>query len=128
MSYLLMFLFGSLGGMSRYGIGLLFQSDGFPYGTLIVNLLGCFFLVIVNEYMSIATKIPKMIIMAIGTGFIGAFTTFSAFSIDFVRLFKAGEIVLALSYFSVSLIGSFLMIQLAYYLVHKLLNKRRAKG
>ncbi|EUJ37407.1 fluoride efflux transporter FluC [Brochothrix thermosphacta] len=128
MSYLLMFLFGSLGGMSRYGIGLLFQSDGFPYGTLIVNLLGCFVLVIVNEYMSIATKIPKMIIMAIGTGFIGAFTTFSAFSIDFVRLFKAGEIVLALSYFSVSLIGSFLMIQLAYYLVHKLLNKRRTKG
>lgn len=127
MNYLMVFIFGGLGGMSRYSISLLFQDSLFPFGTLIVNLLGCFILVIVNEYVSIRWKLPKALIVGMGTGFIGAFTTFSAFSMEFVQLYKADEIALALSYIGASLIGSMLVINLAYWLVHHALNKKGGK-
>ncbi|EUJ40169.1 fluoride efflux transporter FluC [Brochothrix campestris] len=124
MNYLMVFVFGGLGGISRYSLSLMLQGNVFPFSTLIVNLLGCFLLVIVNEYLSLKWKLPKAIIVGIGTGFIGAFTTFSAFSMEFMQLYKAGEVALALTYIGASLIGSMIVINLAYWLVHHALNKK----
>ncbi|MEG0662277.1 MAG: CrcB family protein, partial [Anaerovoracaceae bacterium] len=75
-------LMGMLGAGSRYLIGLLFGS---PLSTLTVNFLGCFLLAMVFDYFE--TRWPKDLVGAVGTGFIGAFTTFSAFSTETVNLF-----------------------------------------
>jgi len=78
---------GSLGAASRYGIGLLAANTwgtNFPWGTLIVNLLGCF---LIGLIFSLADRIrlltPDMRLLIV-TGYLGALTTFSSFALETV--------------------------------------------
>lgn len=85
---------GALGSMSRYGVSVWAVrrwGDTFPLGTFIVNAAGSFLLGLVFG-MAVAGKLPKVARVGIGTGFMGAFTTFSTFSVDTVVLLKAGKI------------------------------------
>ncbi len=90
---------GVLGTVARYALsGALMQRTGmdFPYGTLAVNLIGCFlvgFLDVLAERKFQAT--PQMHILFV-TGFCGAFTTFSAFILESYALVKAGAMLQAL--------------------------------
>ncbi len=76
-------LAGALGTLARYGLsGLCARcSVSFPWGTLAVNLLGCFGL---GLLMGVATGgrglLPASLRSFLGTGFFGAFTTFSPFA------------------------------------------------
>ena len=78
---------GSLGALSRYGISLLAGSlfgGGFPWGTLIVNLCGCF---LVGLAASLADRHPIVnpdMHLCFITGFLGALTTFSTFAFESV--------------------------------------------
>ena len=84
---------GSLGAASRYIIGLLTAKawgTQFPWGTLIVNLTGCFFIGLIfalAERVRLLT--PDMRLLLI-TGFLGALTTFSSFSLETVNAGRAG--------------------------------------
>ena len=88
---LLVSLGGALGAPSRFILSSLFQNS-FPFGTLIVNISGSFligvFAVSIKNFNILSEDIFKYFLM---TGFLGSFTTFSAFSIEIVNLYNLGN-------------------------------------
>jgi fluoride exporter len=104
----LLIVFGMAGTLARYGLqGLVQQRMGatFPYGTLVVNLLGCLFLGGIAEYALTHLTIPPEWRIGITVGFFGAFTTFSTFSWETVRLLEDGEWMRATMYVLASVVG-----------------------
>lgn len=78
---------GVIGAVARYSISLLFAvQSGFPYPTLLVNLIGCFLLSFLMNHQIVRQKLREDILIAINTGMIGSFTTFSTFSVETVTL------------------------------------------
>lgn len=63
-------------------------SDRFPWGTFTVNVLGCFLLGYLLHAAAISTNISAATKLALGTGFLGAFTTFSTFGVETVQLWQ----------------------------------------
>ena len=90
---------GALGSVLRYltNVGALrLIGPGFPYGTLIVNVVGSFvmgFLVVFLAHKDAARLAPFLL-----TGVLGGFTTFSAFSLDALMIWERGDQTLALAY------------------------------
>ena len=90
---------GAAGTLSRYGLGGLAQrvtGAGFPYGTLAINVLGCLAIGYVMQIALNADIIPASTRVIVTIGFLGAFTTFSTFSYETVRLFEDGARVSAI--------------------------------
>ncbi|ECB9806351.1 fluoride efflux transporter CrcB [Listeria monocytogenes] len=123
MYFLYVGIFGALGGMCRYAMNLWLGGGDFPSATLVVNLIGCFLLAFLMQFLAEKSRISLVILNGIGTGFIGAFTTFSAFSVDTIQLIQNGAWVLALSYVLASFIGGLIMVKLGRMLSNKLLNR-----
>ncbi|EPT8860835.1 TPA_asm: fluoride efflux transporter CrcB [Listeria innocua] len=123
MYFLYVGIFGALGGMCRYAMNLWLGGGDFPYATLAVNLIGCFLLAFLMQFLAEKSRISLVILNGIGTGFIGAFTTFSAFSVDTIELLQQGEMVLAISYILVSLIGGLVMVKFGRTFSNKLLKR-----
>ena len=77
---------GGAGASLRYIISNLFPfHGGFPYGTFLVNMLGCFLLSFMYHFFSKFFTKARVLQKAVTTGFIGSFTTFSAFTSEFVQ-------------------------------------------
>ena len=98
---------GALGTAARYLIGLWAVrrfGPGFPYGTLIINLAGCFLIAFVMEAAA-ARAWPETTRMAITVGFLGGFTTYSSFNFETTRLAQAGVLGAASLYVLVTLVG-----------------------
>ena len=100
-TYLAIAFGGALGALSRYWLTVSIErlnSTGFPLGTFVVNLLGSFLIgllyIILAEKLSVADQWRPVII----TGFLGAMTTFSTFSLDALLLFQQGHYNTALFY------------------------------
>ena len=97
---------GFIGASLRYLSGQLIPpQNGFPIHTLIINLLGCFALSWFYSAAFHRWNIAPHIRLGIGTGLIGAFTTFSTFSVETLQLLHNGQIFLCLSYILTSTIG-----------------------
>lgn len=98
---------GAIGAILRYLISLVpfNQTTLFPYSTLAVNLIGSFFLAWLTTQLFKRVTIRTNIQTAISTGLIGSFTTFSTFSVETVQLFQNGQVLLAVIYVLVSMIG-----------------------
>jgi len=98
---------GALGTAARYLIGLWTLrrfGHALPYGTLIVNLAGCFLIAFVME--AAATRSwPETTRLAITVGFLGGFTTYSSFNFETTRLAQAGVLGAASIYVLVTLAG-----------------------
>jgi fluoride exporter len=111
--FILLIVFGALGTLARYGLQGLVQErtgSGFPYGTLVVNLIGCLLLGGIAEYALTHLSVPPEWRIGITTGFLGAFTTFSTFTWETARLIQEGEWQRASMYLAVSLIGGLLAV------------------
>lgn len=93
---------GAVGAILRTMIGLVIQA---PLATLAVNLIGTFLLCFLVAGMMHKLSSDKSIQDAVTTGFLGAFTTFSALSMETVLLFQEGKFLLGVLYVSVSLVG-----------------------
>ena len=88
----------------------------FPVGTLIVNIIGSFLIGLLANYLNskeISELFYKYFIII---GLLGSFTTFSAFSIETIELFKEGRILLSLMYiflsFALTIFAAFLGLSL----------------
>ncbi len=99
-------LAGALGAVLRYAVVSMVGVRFFPFGTLCVNVLGsCLmgmaYVVIVEKALTSPDLKPLLM-----TGALGAFTTFSAFSLETWDLFEKGEVTLAMLYILASVILS----------------------
>lgn len=89
---------GALGASARYLVGVgsgRLLGFGFPWGTLTVNLLGCFIMGLLIEAMALRWSVGNELRAFLTVGVLGGFTTFSAFSVDFVLLVERDAYVSA---------------------------------
>jgi len=87
-------LAGALGTGARYLVGVwALQRFGpaFPYGTLIVNVAGCFLLGLVANLALRLPMFPVTLRLALTSGFLGGLTTYSSFNYETTRLFQEGS-------------------------------------
>lgn len=101
---------GFLGAILRYKMGTWIPAwGGFPIGTLTINMLGCFFLAWFLTITSKQLNINPNLRLGIGTGFTGAFTTFSTFSVETVNLIANHQWSLAIIYVLLSVFGGIIL-------------------
>lgn len=96
---------GALGALSRFGIGIgvLAMWPGAPaLSTFFCNLLGCLAIGVLYGLWLNRPEIPLALQQGLMIGFLGAFTTFSAFSLDALRLVENDQSLLALGYILLS--------------------------
>jgi CrcB protein len=92
--------FGALGCLARYYLsGWVYDLLGrdFPYGTLVVNILGAFLIGFIMEFGLRSTLLPVDLRVGLTIGFLGGLTTFSTFSYETFRLLEGGEFLAAAS-------------------------------
>jgi fluoride exporter len=92
---------GALGSVARYlvgvGSGKMFGVD-FPWGTLIINILGSFLIGVFAELFALKWDLPQTGRVFLTVGICGGFTTFSTFSLDSYVLLEHGELWAAAFY------------------------------
>ena len=103
-NYLSVAFFGFWGGLARYGLTEAFSF----YGTVIANLLGCFLLAFLTYFFLRKASTRAWLNAGLGTGFVGAFTTFSSFNLDAFKLLLGGQSLGALLYFIGTIAAGFL--------------------
>ena len=95
MNYLLVALGGALGSALRYLTvnvsGRLFTGSDFPYGTLIVNVTGCFVIAFLGALAAERIQLSSECRLFLFTGVLGGFTTFSAFGYETFHLMKTSQ-------------------------------------
>lgn len=125
MQWLAVAMGGALGAMGRYAVvAYTFPvlSNRFPLGTLAVNVLGsfligvCYVLIVDKGLLGPEWRLVLM------TGFLGAFTTFSAFSLEAVQLWQHGHGLMALSYVVLSLLCCILAAGVALTLTARIVS------
>ena len=101
MHWLVVAIGGALGAVARYGIsGWIFDSTShkFPYATISVNVMGSFVMGVLFVVILEKGALPAEMRSLLMIGFLGAFTTFSTFSLDALGLWQNGHLFLALVY------------------------------
>ena len=91
----LVFVGGGIGAVARYwmqGFVYRFMSGIFPYGTIAVNVLGCFIIGLLMTGMEERFMVNPSLRIFITVGILGGFTTFSSFSFETIALFQDGEV------------------------------------
>lgn len=107
-SVLLVGIGGFLGSMLRWALSIwMMQFSSFlPWGTLTVNLGGCF---IIGILFGLSSQVGGPLTadwrLFLATGFCGSFTTFSTFSLENIQLFQQGQYPAAFSYMAISLVA-----------------------
>ena len=101
MGYLSVFIGAGIGGALRHGVNLAavrLLGYGFPFGTLVVNVLGSFLIGLLAGYFAYRTGLNQHLRLFLTTGILGGFTTFSAFSLDAALLVERHSYALAAAY------------------------------
>jgi len=113
---------GALGSVSRYFLGTWIQavskSIDFPYGTLIVNLLGCFTIGFLSELAESRGAFALEFRALIFIGILGGFTTFSSFGNDTINLLRDGETFNALANVGANVIAGLALVWLGRMAAH----------
>lgn len=112
---------GAVGSGLRYAVGVAIVrllGHGFPLAVITVNILGSFVMglfVVLAAHRGLTHLSPLVM-----TGFLGGFTTFSAFSLETVNLFERGQLGAAAAYVAISVVGSVGALMLGIYLAREL--------
>jgi CrcB protein len=111
---LLIAIFGAVGTLARYGLQGIVQvraGGAFPYGTLLINLTGCFLLALIGQFTLNRMLISPDWRVAITVGFFGGYTTFSSFGWETAKMLEDGEWLRATTYVAASVfVGLFLSV------------------
>ena len=106
---------GALGALARYGLDEWIARRGggvFPWGIFVVNVTGAFLVGLAVEVLEPRFEDDAWLRTAIVTGFLGAYTTFSTFSLDTFRLLEAGDVGAATANVAATLAGGLLAVWL----------------
>lgn len=102
----------ALGGVLRFLISRLIQekasASGFPFGTLAVNIIGCFLLGIIIGAAGNSSSVSQRVYLFLTVGFCGGFTTFSTFISENFTLSASGDFLISAAYTAISLIAGLL--------------------
>lgn len=115
-------VFAFVGGLLRY----LLSSSLSEWGILVANLVGCFLLSFLTYYVIKRDLLAGWLNLGLGTGLIGAFTTFSSFATSVVNLSRS-SLLIGGGYFLVSLFGGFFAALLGYLLAQLLVKAGESK-
>lgn len=121
---LLVFLGGGIGSLCRYSIqltGIASESGATFLYTLTANITGCLAIGIVWALLDTwhADKAWSLLLI---TGFLGGYTTFSAFSLDVVHLVQAGKALTAAAYVAASVIGGLAACGIGQYVTQRIIR------
>ncbi|WP_448221364.1 fluoride efflux transporter CrcB [Gordonia iterans] len=119
----LVFAGGVLGAPARYfaEANLPGADDGFPVSTFVVNVAGAFALGLLLESLVLGgpdAGLRKRARLCIGTGFLGAFTTYSSFAVEIDLLNRTDRLGIAAAYVASSLVVGLLAVALGIWLAH----------
>ena len=122
---------GAAGATARYGAERLWPTaDGaFPWTTFVVNVLGCgligVLMVLVAEG---GWSVHPLVRPFLGVGVLGGFTTFSTYTLDFLRLVRHGEAPAALGYVAVTLVGAMAAVWVAATVTRRMVGPVAGPG
>jgi crcB protein len=123
MTNLLLVAFGgAIGASARHLVNMAsmrLAGPTFPWGTLVVNLVGCLAMGILVEVIARRLEASGALRLFLATGVLGGFTTFSAFSLDFALLWERGAAGHALAYALASVLGSLAAVFLGLWLARQ---------
>jgi fluoride exporter len=111
---------GGFGTLARYGLGVVFKnwfgasSSSFPMATLVINVVGSFVLSWIT-FMALQNRVSEDWRLILGTGFCGAFTTFSTFELETHALFVKGANLEGMIYVLGNLVLGFLAVLLGIF-------------
>lgn len=108
MQIILIAVFGAIGTLARYGLQGVVQirtGGTFPYGTLLINLTGCFLLGLIGQFTLNRLVISPEWRLAISVGFFGGYTTFSSFGWETAKMLEDGEWLPATAYVAASVLA-----------------------
>ena len=109
-----------IGGAMRYLLSTCMKNvsgQGFPWGTLSVNLLGCFLFGILFAIFNKNASTDNTLYLLLTTGVCGGFTTFSTFANESVQMLQHGNTSGFIGYVATSVIAGFALIALGYWIV-----------
>ena len=111
---------GALGATARHvmnhGLERLLGT-GFPWGILVVNILGCFAMGLLTAGLWGKAPANETARLFLATGFLGGFTTFSAFALDTMKLMQSGQNLSALAYVLASVAVSIIAVFAGFMLM-----------
>lgn len=119
-STLLVMLGGAIGAGGRYQLGRLAMhvaGPGYPWGTLVANVLGGLFMGVLAGVLARANIVGESWRLFVGVGLLGGFTTFSAFSLEVVNMIERGQWTVALGYALLSVVAAVVALFAGLYLV-----------
>ena len=103
---LIIFGAGGAGCVARYLVALAIGRRDFPYATLIVNLVGSFLIAFILELALLRKDIPANLQLALTTGFMGGFTTYSSFNFESTQLVIDGHAARGIVNICATLVGA----------------------
>lgn len=119
-SFLIVGIGSFIGGALRFGISTWMKQvchQGFPWGTLTVNLLGCFTIGILYGLFNRYSTLSSPWCLLLTTGLCGGFTTFSTFANESMQMIQNGNTGGFIGYVLASVIGGLSLIGLGYWII-----------
>ncbi|HWI29439.1 MAG TPA: fluoride efflux transporter CrcB [Stellaceae bacterium] len=123
-TYLVIGIGSALGGLARYGCGLLavaLWGAGFPWGTLLINIIGS---LVIGGFATLTGPDGRVLVGSLGRQFVmiglcGGYTTFSSFSLETLSLLQHGRLAAAAAYIALSLVLCLLGVWIGHALARK---------
>ena len=108
-----------IGGAARYLVSIAMKTvgKGFPWGTLVVNLVGCLFIGLIWGFFSKNSSESSSWALFMTVGICGGFTTFSTFSKEALMMLQAGNFMSLMAYVAISVIAGIALVAAGFYLV-----------
>lgn len=118
---------GVLGACGRYGASLIWTTlpGGFPWTTLLVNVIGCAVIGVFMAVISDIRSVHRLVRPFFGTGVLGGFTTFSTYAVDIERLVDAGRARTGIAYLGLTLLAALAAVWTAVWLTRRVLAWRQ---
>ena len=114
----IIFFGGGLGSVTRYLLINYFNKiipGSIPYSTILVNLLGALIIGIIYYFVATRVALNEHLKIFFTIGFLGAFTTFSTFNLDFFKLIESGNFSSAIIYATMTFIGTVTLFYIGFY-------------
>lgn len=125
--YLGVVFMGAIGSCLRYFLSAVLPETPLPFGTLAINLFGCYSIYVIYQWLGRRVHLPYAVVRSLGVGLVGAFTTLSAFSTESLAYLQHGAVLTFALYGLLTIVSTFLASLLGWATVAALERHRMRK-